>query len=405
MMSMARWAVAAVTAASMWAADSPKFDQTTMVVVGGGISAGFSGFKLTSDRQAQAWPSLAARQMGTILALPTMRESGHRVLVNSFQPLPGLLPAVPQSGERGLPFPLFAMNLSVPTLNLGGATRVRPQPAYEGLKMLPAIEGDLQRTLVNNILGGPLMVFEKPILLTQVEYAEFLRPTLVFVERGFEDVLYAALTGEAGRITSQASFTADMTEVVRRMRGTAATVVVLTVPDPLDTGYFATLDETAQALGRTSSELQSRFGLAARDVLTLGGMIEVSDAYRGRRSNTLSAGSVVPAATAAAITAAVGSYNSAIKSVATAEGALAIEFADLVKQARSGIRVGAATIRGTYGGGFYTDDGLFPTPTGHAIIANAVLQGINSKFGTSFAAVAVDAVARTDSFLAAEDVR
>jgi hypothetical protein len=405
-MAMARLALAVTAlAVSLYGTDSPRFDQTAMVVIGGGISAGFSGFKLTAERQAQAWPSLIAQQMGTILALPTMRESGHRVIVNSFQPLPGLLPAVPQSGERGLPFPLFAMNLSVPTLNLGGATRVRPQPAYEGLKMLPAIEGDLQRTLVNNILGGPLMVFDKPVLLTQVEYAEFLRPTLVFVERGFEDVLDAALTGETGRITSQASFTTDMTEVVRRMRRTAATVVVLTVPDPLDTAYFATVDDTAQALGRASSELQSRFGVTGRDVLTLGGMIEVSDAFRGRRSNTLSAGSVVPAAAASAISSAVSGYNSTIRSVATAEGALVIELADLIRQARAGIRAGTATVKGTYGAGFYSDDGLFPGPTGQAIIANAVLQAVNTKFGTAFAPVAVDAVARGDVYVSAEDAR
>ena len=395
---------AALAMAAMAAAAEPaRLDTTTMVVMGGGISAGFSGFRLTAERQAQAWPSLVARQMGTVMPLPTIRESGHRVLVNSFQPLPGLLPAVPQSGERGLPFPLFTLNLSVPLLNLGGASRVRPQPEYEGLKLLPAIEGDLQRTLVNNILGGPLLVFEKPILLTQVDYAEFMRPTLVFVERGYEDALVAVLTGETARLTSSASFTTDYSDILKRMRRTAATVVAMTVPDPLDTAYLATVDEVAQSLGRPSSELQSRFGLAARDVLTLGGMIEVSEALRGRRSNTLSGGSVLTAAAAAAISSAVAGYNNAIRTSAAAEGALVIELGDFIRQVRAGVRVGAATVRGTYGGGFYSDDGLFPGPTGQALIANAVLQAVNTKFGTSYPLVAVDAVAREDALLQGEE--
>lgn len=366
-------------------------DPTTMVVLGGGLSAGFSGFRLTGERQAQAWPSLVARQMGTILPLPTLRESGHRVVVNSFQPLPGLLPVVPQSGERGLPFPLFNLNLSVPFLKVGGALRVRPQPVTEGLKLIPNIEGDLQRTFVNNILGGPLLVFEKPILLTQADYAEFMRPTLVFVQLGLEDVLDAALTGDAGRITSTASFTADYTELLKRMRATAATVVAMTVPDPLDSAYFATLDELAQSLGRSASELQARFGLAPRDVITLGGMIEISEDLRGRRTGPLSAGSVLPASVASAVSAAVSSYNTAIRTAATSEGAAVVELAEYLKQARTGVRVGTTVVTGTYGGGFYSTDGLFPGQTGQALIANAVLQSINSKFGTSFPPVAVEA--------------
>ena len=392
-------AVAAITLA----AEPARLDTTTMVVMGGGISAGFSGFRLTAERQAQAWPSLVARQIGTIMPLPTIRESGHRVLVNSFQPLPGLLPAVPQSGERGLPFPLFNLNLSVPFLNLAGTLRVRPQPEYEGLKLLPAIEGDLERTFVNNILGGPLLVFEEPLLLTQADYAEFIRPTLVFVERGYEDALVAVLTGETARLTPAASFTSDYTDIMKRMRRTAATVVAMTAPDPLDAAYLATVDDVAQSLGRPSSELQYRFGLAGRDVLTLGGMIEVSEALRGRRSDTLSAGSVLTAASASAISSALAGYNNAIRAAAAAEGAMVIELAEYTKQVRVGVRVGSATVTGTYGGGFYSDDGLFPGPTGQALIANVVLQAINAKFGTSYPLVAVDAVAREDALLQGDD--
>ena len=44
---------------------------------------------------------------------------------------------------------------------------------------------------------------------------------------------------------------------------------------------------------------------------------------------------------------------------------------------------------GAFGGGFYSTDALFPNATGQALLANAILQFVNSTYGTSYAAVAV----------------
>jgi hypothetical protein len=164
-----------------------RLDPTLTVVMGGGLSAGFSGFRLTEAAQNQAWPVLAANQMGTYISVPTMRESGQAGVVNSYRPLSGLLPQVTQSGERALPFPFYSMNLSVPFLRVGDALRLLPQPQYDGIKLVTAIEGDLLKTLTNAILGGPLLTLQPPILWTQVEYAQIMNPTLAFIQLGFED--------------------------------------------------------------------------------------------------------------------------------------------------------------------------------------------------------------------------
>jgi len=182
------------------AAPADRLDPTLTLVLGGGISAGFSGFHLTEVAQNQAWPVLAAKQMGTYIAVPAMRESGQAGIVNSYRPLSGLLPQVAQSGERALPFPFFSMNLSVPFLRVGDALRLRPQPQYDGIKLITAIEGDLLTTLTNAILGGPLLAVRPPVLLTQAEYAEMMNPTLIFIQLGFEDVAEAAIKSDAARI-------------------------------------------------------------------------------------------------------------------------------------------------------------------------------------------------------------
>ena len=370
-----------------------RLDPTLVVVLGGGLSAGFSGFHLTEAGQKQAWPVLIAKQMGTYISVPAMRESGQVGVVNSYQPLRGLLPQVAQSGERALPFPFFTMNLSVPFLRVGDALNLRPQPQYDGIKLITAIEGNLLQTLANAILGGPLLVLQPPVLLTQVEYAQALNPTLAFIQLGFEDVVEAAVQNNAARITSTNSFRTDFAQVLSRMQMTNASVVVMTVPDPTETAYFASLSEVAGLYGLSSEELRTRLGLETGDLLTLGGMVEIADALRGRRGNVLSQGSVLSAAVAASVRAAVSGYNTAIRDAAQGTGVVIFDLAGFMHQVKvGGVRPGTVSVTGDYGGGFYSEDGIYPSSIGQALLANAVLQFLNSTYGSGFAPVAVETI-------------
>jgi hypothetical protein len=365
-------------------------DPTLTIVLGGGLSAGFSGFHLTEAAQNQAWPILVAKQMGTYISVPTMRESGQAGIVNSYRPLSGLLPQITQSGERALPFPFFSMNLSVPFLRLSDSLRVRPQPQYDGIKLISAIEGDIRTTLVNAILGGPLLTLQPPVLWTQIEYAEILNPTLAFIQLGFEDVAEAAIKNDEGRISPSDLFNLDYTQVLARMLNTSATVVVMTVPDPTETAYFVSIDDLARQYGLTSDDLRTRFGLTSGDMITLGGMVEIADALRGRRSNVLSADSVLSAAVATSVRSAVGKYNSVIRAAVQGKRAQIFDLADFMHQVKiAGARWDGGSVTGAYGGGFYSEDGIYPSSTGQALLANAVLQFLNGKYGSNFAPVAV----------------
>ncbi|MBK9167727.1 MAG: hypothetical protein IPM24_09715 [Bryobacterales bacterium] len=369
-----------------------RLDPTLTVVLGDGISAGFSGFRLTEAAQRQAWPVLVANQMGTYMAVPGMRESGQVGVVNSYEPLRGLLPRVAQSGERALPFPFFSTNLSVPFLRAGDSLRLRPQPQRDGIKLITAIEGDLLTTLVNSVLGGPYLVLQPPVLLTQVEYAQTLNPTLVFVQLGFSDVVEAAVTNDSSRITAAASFAGDFSQLIDRVLMTDATVVAMTVPDPTATAYFASADELAGRFGLAGDDLRTRFGLAPGDLLTLGGMVEVADALRGRRGNVLSRDAVLSAAVAANVRAAVNAYNTAIRSAAENPRVEVFDLAGFIQQVKAaGARSGDVSVTGGYLGGFYSEDGIYPSATGQALIANAILDFVNRTYGANFAAVVVRA--------------
>ena len=374
------------------------FDSTLVVVMGGGISAGFADFHLTQNYQVLSWPCLIAGPMGTVIPAPTLRESGQAGVINSFQPLPGLLPVVAQSGERALPLPLFSLNASVPFLKLGDALRLRPTPQYDGTKLIVSIENDFLHTMVNTILGGPLLTFPKPVILSQIEYARMLNPTAVFVELGFQDVLDAALARDTSRITSTASFTSDYGQLLRMLAATNAYLVVMTVPNPADTAYFTSLTEAAHLQGLSPADLQSQLGLSSGDLLTPGGLAQMGDILRGRRKAPLSADAALTAVTAAAVHDAVNQFNQAIRSAAGSYGAAVFDLNAYLHQIRTnGATAAGVAITGTYGGGFYSEDGLFPNAIGQALIANAVLQFVNVQFGMNYPSVPVPAPAAPGS--------
>ena len=54
--------------------------------------------------------------------------------------------------------------------------------------------------------------------------------------------------------------------------------------------------------------------------------------------------------------------------------------------------------RDSFGGGILALDGLHPTNTGYAIIANAWIATINTAYGTSIPAVNVNAIYATDPY-------
>ncbi|MEZ5399894.1 MAG: hypothetical protein R2729_09495 [Bryobacteraceae bacterium] len=385
-------ALTLIAAAAFAQTPRTRLDPTLTIVLGDGISAGFAGFRLTEAAQRKAWPVVAVRQMGTYIAVPAFRESGQVGVLNSYRPLGGLQPEVAQSGERALPFSFFTTNLSIPFLRLGDSLRLRPKPQQEGLKLITTVEGDILQTLANSILGGPYLVLDPPILLTQAEYAVTMNPTLAFVQLGFSDVAEAAVANDASRITSTGSFTADFTQLLETLSATVATVVVMTVPDPTDTAYFASTDELGARFGLTGESLRTRFGLAAGDLLTLGGMVEVGDALRGRRDNALSQGSVLSASVASGVRTAVSGYNSAIRTAAQSKGFAVFDLAAILRQVKtSGARSGAASVAGAYLGGFYSEDGLYPSAAGQTILANQVLDFLNSTYGSSYAPAAVEA--------------
>lgn len=368
-------------------ASSQTLDTTAMVVMGEGLAAGMGNYGLSSTLQNKNFAALIAAKLNTAIEQPLMQPPGIGDVVGypgqevQWQKYPQgsvrqfYLPTDKTKDPINAP-PLFVTNVSVPGLTLNDAVTMKP--------VAPVVQkGNLKQTVFNMILGFPQLILNNVPQWTQLQYAQALAPTMAFVELGFYEALDAAVAGDPTRMPAPAAFGSTYNTVVAGLRGTQAQVIAMTIPNPLDTGYF-----NAPA---AASALAPGSGAGAQDYVTRKGM----EALAARLP--LPAGSILTAATATAITNNVNSLNAQIVSAAKANGAVVYDLnAFLHKVKVTGATAGASTVTGDYLGGFYSLDGVYPGATGHALIANDILSFLNQTYQQKFELVNLAPIAAAD---------
>ena len=97
---------------------------------------------------------------------------------------------------------------------------------------------------------------------------------------------------------------------------------------------------------------------------------------------------------------AVAAYNQIIATSVKAVNGVVVDFnalfADIV---RDGYRVNGRTLTTAAGGGVFSLDGIHPTNTGYAIIANEFIKTMNSSLGAGIPPVSIVQVSKTDPLL------
>jgi hypothetical protein len=371
-------------------AQQAKLDTTTFVTVGEGLAAGMADFALRDIYQNASFPTVVAQQMKTAVVIPLIQPPGLGN-VPGFPAMPVRVPATQETTLRTpFPPPIFVLNLAIPGYKASDSVGRRPSA--------PLVrQDDVVQTSANFILGFPAMALgkSKP-LWTQLEYAQQMAPTLVVVELGYSDVLEGAVTNNPSLMTDPATFQSNYTTILSGLKGTA-TVIAMTVPNPLDTAYFTSLTTAGNLLGASPSTLQGLYGLKSDDLLTPNGLMTIATQLESGAAGTLPAGSVVSGVNAAAVTARVQALNTAINSVAQSSGAKVFDLGAVFSSMRqNGVNIGTRVITANYMGGLYSLDGFYPGIAGHAVIANALISFINTNYSTNFAQVSVSAAATGD---------
>lgn len=382
-----------------------RLDTTTFVVMGEGLAAGMANYGLSQEVQEWSFAAQMARQFNTLFPQPLIQGPGLETMFGLSTPA-ARLPTYPQTTVREFPVnpfkkagevdgpPLFVFNLSLPNWRL--ADSLTRRPAW------PIIQPqNPQQTTVNLILGFPALLFDTSVpLWTQLEYAQAMSATFALVELGYFEALEAAAFGDPDRIPPAATFRANYTTVVRGLKRNHGEVMVTTIPDPLSTAYFVTAATAARLTQTEPALFRERYGVRPDDYVTRKGMYAIGNQLLEGVTSTLPAHSVLTAATAREVRTRVNALNAVILDVARENGALVYDlnrFFAVVRE--SGAVAAGRRLTADYLGGFYSLDGVYPSITGHALIANDVLRFVNASYGTSFPAVDLASVVARDTAL------
>lgn len=266
-----------------------------------------------------------------------------------------------------------------------------------------------------------------PSPLTQVNAAVSLHPTLATVWLGANDLLkYTFSGGNPAASDSPAQMQADITLTIQKLQGGGAKVVVANLPDILGLPQFFPepgLPQTIQAFtggqvpaaavqGLVLPYLQTAYGIGSGGYLTetgffgllgnIGPVIAALGAGQtpppfldpnGKGSGL--GGAYLTDALAAQVQGLNTAYNASIASAATTTNAPLVDIHSLFAQIKTagGVPINPPKCCSLqFGGGILSFDGLHPSNTGYALVANAFIDTIDAKLGGSIPEVNVGAI-------------
>ena len=232
--------------------------------------------------------------------------------------------------------------------------------------------------------------------VSQVSRAQDLRPSFLLVWLGNNDLLDLATNTNPGAPTATAGeFGMRFRQLLGALAETRAGMAVANLPDP--TGVAA-LRRAAAAVTSCRTAAGATEAVAPDDLLS----IDLDPA----QLPTPPCGKVLNAGERAQVRAKVDAFNAEIAAAITeteqshgvtiAPVDLAAIFDDLQ---RNGVDLdgnGAPDLTTRYLGGIFSLDGIHPTRTGNALIANAFIDAINARFGEAISHVDVVRVASRD---------
>lgn len=272
--------------------------------------------------------------------------------------------------------------------------------------------------------------------LDEVDAAVSLHPTLTTVWLGANDLLkFIFSAGKSPASDTPAQMQTDLTAIIQRLQNAGSKVVVANLPDVLSTPQFfqggATLTATLTqflelegvpaaiaptAAGNVSANLQTTYGVSGNGYLTESGFFTtltqtIAAIQAGNFNPTPSLngaaglGSLyLPDAFAAQAQGLNTAYNASIAAAASATGAPLVDIHSIFVQikAAGGIPINPPKCCSlAFGGGLISFDGLHPSNTGYAEIANAFIGTIDAAFGLSVAPLSnaqIGAIYATDPY-------
>jgi len=369
---------------------NPAFEK--VVVIGDSLSAGFQNGSLLDTQQPNGWATLVSSKAFFKLPLPLIGAPGAPAVLElvSPGPPPVLQQASGTSPGRDNPSEQ-AYDLAVPGHTLNDIINRVPV-------LIPASAEDV---ITDAVLALPLGNDQ-----SQMNQAIRLKPTTIFVWAGNNDALAADIAGTPAVMTPLGTFTQEFQQLINTLHTqTKATLIVANIPDvtlvPYLTPAALIIGEVSAASGLQSATVSALLGIKPGDLVNTTGLAQVQAAIaalkQGHLPTPLTDEAFLSAAEVAQVQATVDAYNAAIAQQASAAGAVLVDIhAYLNDAAQNGVNIAGFPATTGFLGGLFSLDGIHPTNTGYALIANQYIAAINAALKTSLSPVDVTTVAATD---------
>ena len=365
---------------------------TNVVFVGDSITAGFQNGSLLDTQQPNGYASLVARQANFTITLPLIASPGLppvlRLVSLGPPPVTASASGASTGRENGS---AQATDLAVPGHLLHDVLNYAP----------PAVPTSGEDIITQAILGFPLGNTK-----SQADEAVALKPSTIFLWAGNNDALIADSSGMPSTMTPLADFTTDFTALITKLKTTNANLFVANIPDvtavPFMTSAPTLASELATASGVSASTIQSGLGLSNGDLVNGQGLSDAQDQVKalstGGKLTPLPDADVLTATEIATVQNTINSYNQVIQQQATAAGATLVDTHAYFATLAAGISINGVTANNSFLGGLFSLDGVHPTNTGYALLANEFINALNKKFSLTIAPVNVGTVASTDPY-------
>jgi lysophospholipase L1-like esterase len=374
-----------------------------LVVVGDSLAAGVENGSLADFQQIHGFGAVIARHMYTRLTLPLVPYPG---APNTLELVNPNFPPVIQPVPGALPFPRLnpmeqVTNVAVPLQTVADALNRRPDNNLNST--------DLIQAATNLVLGFPCPVLYacSGLPQTQVEEAVAQHPTIIVVQIGSNDILQAIrnikdLADPTRLAAFYADFNSNYAKLLDALAATKAKIVVGNVVDVMESAYFVRVPALAAAANIPLDQVTALLGVDADDRLPLEAIPTVEEILTNARPGPLPAACggapcVVTAFEADLARQGIRQLNTIIELQTTLHGAAPVDLFSVFDSIyKNGYQVQNVTLTADFLGGLFSLDGLHPSNTGYAIMANEFIKGINSALGTTYRLANVAAIARHD---------
>jgi lysophospholipase L1-like esterase len=364
------------------------------VFLGDSLTAGFQSDSLLDTLQVHGWAPVLAGQAGFSIVQPLIAYPGapNVLQLDSLGPPPVIsqVKAPPTSGRDN--FATQPTDVAVP-----GAL------VNDVIATVPLVNPVTPQQQINQlVLGFPGLGYGQGY--SQLSYALHAQPTTIFLWIGNNDALIADETGMPSSMTSVANFTAQYQTLMTQLTTmTSANLIIANIPDVTKVPY---LTPAAEVLGLASEEtglptavLSQVLGIVPGDFVNPTGTAEVGLILTGHQKGPIDDAGVLTAAEVVTVQAQVTAFNQVIAAQAKAANATLVDINALFNQLyATGLTINGYTGTAAFLGGFFALDGIHPTNTGYAQIANTFIDAMNAQIKTKIPEVALGPVAAADPY-------